>query len=268
MEPEEQTGESAVEELQPKEVADSTAAKTDQSPVENAPAEEEAEPAAGVWAVSTAESIQSEPGLPPQRHRRTRLRRGLYVLSALLIVFLLGAGVVGLLLYLPAQQELSQANEQLRDAEGRISELQDQTATLEPLPGQLDQANAQLRDAERRISELQDQVTTLEPLPTELDNVSRHAAVLGVLADVNAARLALAGGDTASARLYLSATPERLGRLTEALGKEHDAVTSAMQKRLELIVKEIGRESKLAQTDLDALANQLMQLEATFLEVP
>ena len=38
-----------------------------------------------------------------------------------------------------------------------------------------------------------------------------------------------------------------------------------MQKRLELIVKEISSEPKLAQTDLDALANQLMQLEASFL---
>ena len=231
-------------------------------------AKEEAEPRMGAWDVSMAESMQPEPELPPQRQRRTRLRRGLYGLGALLILFLLGAGVVGLLLYRPAQQELNQANEQLQDAEGRIGELQDQMATLEPLPGQLDQAKAQLRDAEGRISELQDQVATLEPLPAQLDNVSRHAAVLGVLADVNAARLALAAGDTASARLYLSATPERLDRLAEALGKEHDAVASAMPKRLELIIKEIGPERTLAQTDLDTLANQLMQLETTFLEVP
>jgi hypothetical protein len=268
MEPKEQTGESASEELQPKDAQDAATATPEQPFVKVTAAQKEAQPEPGAPDISTAESIQPEPDLPPERQRRSRVRRGLYGFGVLLIFFLLGAGLVALLLYGPAQQELDQANKQLRDADGRISELQDQVAALDPLPAQLDEANAQLKDAEKRLSELQLQVTALEPLPDQLDNASQHAAVLGVLADVNAARLALTGGDTASARLYLSATPERLSRLAETLGKEHDAVANAMQKRLELIVKEISRERKLAQTDLDALANQLMQLEMTFLEVP
>ena len=219
LEHEEQTGESVADELQPNEVADPGAAEPELSLVEETPPEEELDPQASAWDVSTAESATPEPEPPLARQRRTRLRRGLYALGALLIVFLLGAGLIGLLLFRPAQQELNEANEQLRDAEGRSSELQGQLAALEPLPAQLDQAQAQLRDAERRISELQDQVATLDPLPAQLDNVSRHAAVLGVLADVNAARLALAGGDTASARLYLRRRPYGLVAWPRHLGR-------------------------------------------------
>jgi hypothetical protein len=237
MEHEEQIGKSAAEESQPKEQADSAVAGSELFLVEESLAEEELEAEVRAPDVSTAESATPELEPLPKPRRRTRLRRGLYGLGGLLIVFLLGAGLVGLLLYRPAQLELDEANEQLRDAEERIGELEDQVATLELLPDQLDES-------------------------------SRHAAVLGVLADVNAARLALAGGETASARLYLSATPERLTRLTEALGKEHEPVTSAMQQRLDLITKEISSEPEVAQNDLDALANQLMQLEMTFLELP
>ena len=97
-----------------------------------------------------------------------------------------------------------------------------------------------------------------------MDAVSLHILLLRILADVNASRLALTADDPNSAYLYLKPTQDRLHELDDLLGSEHRQVVEAMRKRLELVASELKRDPDIAQSDLDVLADTLLQLESIF----
>ena len=171
---------------------------------------------------------------------RRLLRKFFYGLAIFLLVVAAGWLTAYMVLYRPAARALNQANREIEEANQRITELEDQVATF---------------------SSLQDKNQILQE---ELDAARLHILLLRILADVNASRLALTADDPNSAYLFLKLTQDRLHELGNLLGSEHSQVVEAMQKRLELVASELKRAPVIAQSDLDVLADALLQLESIF----
>ena len=187
----------------------------------------------------------NEGSLPKSPSRfRVFLKRMVILLVLLLVVFAAGWLTNWQLKFRPTSVKLTDSEADLLTAKQQIAELENKLAIL--------------KDIEQEKLLLQDAYN---------DN-RMHVALLRLLSDFNAARLALVDEDPASARLYLKPTPERLVELEEYLGPAHAEVISNMQKRLVLIDAEISSDPATALTDLSVLANHLLQIEGVFFAVP
>jgi hypothetical protein len=165
------------------------------------------------------------------RFTRTLLRW----FAAFLIAFLLGALAVYWFLYRPQAEELAEVRSQAEGAQQRVAE-------LEVYQSQNDALRAEQRET----------------------NVQVY--ILRALADVNAARLALATEDVDTARDALSNTGRDLTSLSNLVGSDQRAQLAAMQDRLTLAVNEMGRDAFAAQSDLGVLETNLRQLESELIE--
>lgn len=166
----------------------------------------------------------------------------------LLIVFGLGLLTGIFLLYQPATRENSQNVAQW---------------TVE-----MDAANAQIADLQDQISDLNEQVLALEPLKdanNELlaaqDGYQLHIAILDARVDVTSALLAMAGGEDAVARITLEKTAGTLDKISKLLEADQREVITSMKGRLDLVMGEIDEDPYAAQSDLDVLSTNLLQLE-------
>lgn len=190
----------------------------------------------------TTEEID-EIGAPvaePETRSQRFLRLSIRWLAGILILFGLGVIAAVFLLYRPTTQALSQAGDDLTQAEQRVAELEAEVDRLQSLEGEN------------------------EALLEELNQAQLHIQILSALSDVNAARLDLANDDVASARLDLTNTTETLERLGELVAPEQQEAVQAMQDRLDLALAEVDRDAFAAQSDLRVLATNLVQLENTF----
>ena len=195
-------------------------------------------------AADSEPKIDNKPASAPSKSRFQRIvQRSLAGLIVLIVIFGAGALTIGLVYLQPANQELVQTEQELTQAEARIKELEKLVTELDTL------------SAERQ---------TLEE---ELVTSQTHIALLRILTDVNAARIALGSEDLASAKLYLSKTPQKIEQLGVYLGAEREAVDSMLQ-RLKLVNDEISRNKNAALTDLALIASQLIQIENTFFAAP
>lgn len=188
-----------------------------------------------------------EPGPTPAKPEsafRRFLRRAVRWVLALAIAFALGALAVAWLFYRPKVEELGQARAGLQQAQGQITELQAEVERLSAL------------DAERQT------------LQANLETMETRLAILSALEDIQAARLALATEDEASARASLSNTASALEGLANRVEPEQRDLLEAMQNRLKLALEEMGRDAFAAQSDLGVLAANLTQLENSYLETP
>lgn len=190
------------------------------------------------------ESTTIDEPVPDSVGFRSRLRRLLrklfYGLAIFLLVVAAGWLAASLVLYRPAARALNQASREIEEANQYIAELEEQVATL---------------------SSLQDENQSLQE---ELDAARLHILLLRIQADVNASRLALKDDDPDSAYLFLKPTQDRLHELDNLLGSEHRPVVEAMRKRLDLVASEMKRDPDIAQSDLDVLADTILQLESIF----
>jgi hypothetical protein len=180
------------------------------------------------------------PEAPPETRGRRVLRLAIRWLAALLIVFGLGVLATALLFYRPTTEELSGVQRELQGARQRIAELESEVDRLQTLESENQALEEELEGAELRIQ------------------------ILSALSDVNAARLALADEEIASAQEHLAGTPETLERLEGLVDSQQREEVTAMQNRLELALEEIERDQFAAQSDLRVLATNLEQLDDTF----
>ena len=176
------------------------------------------------------------------------LRRLLRWLIGLLVVFILGAVAATLVLYRPAAEKLLQAQSALKQVQGQIADQQAKKDSLN-----------------RRLTEVQARVETLEAdnqtLQAELEAAGLYATLLSALVDLTGARLALASNDPASARVYLSNMPAALENLSALLGVRERTLVVPMQRRLEQAVDNLEGDQYATQSDLNVLANNLVQLK-------
>jgi hypothetical protein len=208
-------------------------------------------PEAGEKPGEPAEPIGPEDDLTLEDEKPARpswARRALRWVVGLLVVFGLGFVVSLFALYLPASREL-------RDVRGRMVQAQ----------AQVDAVNDQLNEQGEGISRLEADNAALRD---ELTDADLHVHILATLADVRSAQFALAEGEPARAKVHLTNTPETLQELEQLVGSEQMDLVTAMGDRMDLILSELEEDTFAAQSDLDVLANSLIQLENTFFAGP
>lgn len=183
----------------------------------------------------------------PSRAARA-FTRGLRWTLVFLIVF--GAGILLALFawYRPAVSLLNAANQQIAEVESQTSQ---------------------------RITSLQAEASTLPELQTQnqelgsaLTQAQLHVTILSARADVAAAQLALAQQEPTKARLALSKTGETLKTMGTLLQTDQVKLAADMQNRLELAISEIGENQNAAESDLEVLATDLLELENAYFAKP
>lgn len=143
------------------------------------------------------------------------------------------------------------------------------------LSSQVAQLTTEKTDLEARVAALEADVEALEPLETEneslqalLDDERLHVGLLSALKDVQQAQLNLALEQVDAARVSLSRTEEKLGDLQELLPADQQGVVDGMVQRLNLVLDGMSADAFAAQSDLEVLANSLLQLENTLFASP
>jgi polyhydroxyalkanoate synthesis regulator phasin len=144
-----------------------------------------------------------------------------------------------------------------------------------PQRSQLTAAESQVQSLQQQVSSLQNQVKTLTPLDTtnkslqqQVNQQNLHTYILSARTDVAQAQLALAKQDTAKASLALSKTDQTLMMMGKLLPANQQKLVQDMQSRLSLAKSEIDSNSYAAQSDLDVLANSLVDLENSLFTTP
>jgi hypothetical protein len=203
-----------------------------------------------------SEGESSQPpqgGLPPapaESKSRRFFRHLIRWAAGVLIVFGLGLLTGIFLLYRPAvqkaeaaqqtaQTEMQQASDQITDLEGQVADLEGRVDALQSLKD----ANTQLLAAQ--------------------EDLKLHIAILDARLDVANALLALSRSepDSASALIILDQTGATFDRIGQFLANEQLDTLTKMKQRLELVLTEIENDPYAAQSDLDVLATNLLQLE-------
>ena len=161
-----------------------------------------------------------------------------------LVLFGLGAAITLWALYLPQRSQLVAANSEVQSLQGQVSDLQNQVKTLTPLG------------------------TTNQNLQQQINQENLHTSILSARTDVALAQLALAKQDTAKANLALSKTDQTLSKIGNLLPANQQKLVQDMQSRLTLAKSEIESNSYAAQSDLDVLANSLVDLENSLFTGP
>jgi polyhydroxyalkanoate synthesis regulator phasin len=190
--------------------------------------------------IPAAEETWGE-GIPPGPSLATRLLR--WFLFAL-ILFGLGVAVTLWALYSPQRRQLDAAENEIQSLQQQVGNLQNQVKTLTPLE------------------------TTNKSLQQQTNQQNLHTYILSARTDVAQAQLALAKQDTAKASLALSKTDQTLTMVGDLLPASQQKLVKDMQSRLTLAKSEIESNSYAAQSDLDVLANSLVDLENSLFTSP
>lgn len=192
------------------------------------------------------EKIEQPEERAPETESKARrfFRQALRWVLGVMIVFGLGYLAAIFALYRPTSQELSQAR-------GELETTRDQIATLEA-----------------RVEELKPLETENEELLAAQDEYELHIAILDARLDISTARLALVQGDIAKTQITLRNTDETLAKIKTLLPTSQSEIVTAMEDRLELTLSEIEDDPYAAQSDLDVLATNLLQLEDSLFSSP
>jgi hypothetical protein len=91
---------------------------------------------------------------------------------------------------------------------------------------------------------------------------------LVVLADVRAAQASLAQNESEQALSLLSGVPDGLEALQAAVPGESQGEVDSMMSRVTLAIEGIETDQFAAQSDLEVLANSLIQLENNLFVTP
>ncbi len=214
----------------------------DSLPEAPAPPEEVSPPDSFTPPPAEAESTPS-----PSR-ARTFLRKALRWLIGLFIVFALGYLTAFFTIYQPLANKYAQVTSDAQKAADQITSLQ----------ADLEAANAQADALQEKLKALAAERDTLQE---EVDAAELHFYTLRALSDVQGARLALAGEDLDTARVYLSKTPTYLETMQSLADSDMQDAIKDMQQRLTLVRGELEDNPDTAATDLAILADWLRQFE-------
>jgi type II secretory pathway component PulM len=187
---------------------------------------------------------QNEKPVKPESQPKPRKRNILRWALVFLIVFGLGVLVTLFTLYIPQREALQAGETKLKEADQKIADLQ------------------------KRIDSLTSLETKNQTLQTDQKNDALHTNLLMARVDIASAQLALAKNDPAKARVALTKTPKTLDTLASLMEQNQQKIVQDMQSRLKLAASEIGNNNYAANSDLDVLANGLVQLENSFFSTP
>jgi hypothetical protein len=204
---------------------------------------EEEAPQAGEEEIEQPEEEAPEEAVEESKARRF-FRQALRWVLGVLIVFGLGYLTAIFALYRPTTQKLGQTR------------------------GELEVARDQIDTLEARVEELKPLEAENEELLAAQDEYELHIAILNARLDVAMARLALVQGDIAKAQITLRNTDETLAKIKNLLPEAQSDIVTAMEDRLELTLSEIEDDPYAAQSDLDVLATNLLQLEDSLFSSP
>lgn len=196
------------------------------------------------------ESLPEPEEIPQETQGRLNLalRQGIRWVFGILILLGLGflAGIY--LLYRPAVEK------------GEI------TATQ--LSAELAAANDKISELENKVSTLNTEIASLQPLKERNDallvenqELNLHIAILDARVDVANAQLALESNDNAQARITLNQTSLALNTIEVLLEVDQKEVADDLQQRLSLVMDELEDDPFAANSDLDVLETKLLQLE-------
>ncbi len=172
------------------------------------------------------------------------IRLALRWLAIFMVIFALGFLTAYLTLYRPQANDLGQTQTSLEQANQKNVTLQNSIDTLTPL-------QAKNQDLQNQLNQ---------------DNV--HIALLTIARDVMTARVALAQNDAAAVRLSLSKTGDRIKTLQGLLTSDQQQSAGDMQQRLKLVLDELDSNKHAAQSDLEVLSTDLLQMENTLFTAP
>ncbi len=193
---------------------------------------------------------EEEPLEPPKPESKVKVffKKLLRWTVGILIVFGLGLLTGIFVLYRPAAQDAA---------------LEIQTRQSE-----LNEAESQIFDYESRVLDLESQVEKLQVLQVKNDELlaaqdgfKLHVALLDARLDIANAQLALSQKDTASARIILDKTANTFNTITSLLAPDQQEAVTSMKQRLELVMSELETDVFAAQSDLNVLATNLLQME-------
>ncbi len=187
--------------------------------------------------IPSESTAAAEQTLPKESRTSHFFKTALRWLFGILIVFGLGALTVIFLLYTPTRQTLQQTQAELTAANQKITDLENQV---------------------QKLSALENKNTALQK---ELDASVLHIKLLKALADVDSARLALAGNDPAAAKNALSNTASTIKDIDTLAGSSQSEAVKFIQDRLNLVLSEIDTDVATAQTDLGVIATKILELE-------
>jgi len=218
-------------------------------PVEEAvvPEAEMIEPLEGL---PTEEELAVEEKVEESKARRF-FRKLIRWTAGLLIIFGLGLITSIIVFYRPA----------VKEAETTIQQLKSDISAKEDT----------ILDLQEQITDLKSQIAELEPLEGANNDLlaaqadfQLHIAILDARLDVANAMLSLKGDDIAQARVVLNNTGKTLETISELLEPGQRDVVVAMVQRLDLVLSEIEEDPYAAESDLDVLSTNLLQLEDAF----
>ena len=196
--------------------------------------------------------VKTEAVEPEAESRARRFFRRLFRwVVGLLIVFGLGVIAALFLVYRPTAGKLDEMSNQLAQSNQQVAALEDKIGDLE---SQIE-ALSVLKNANQELQE-------------GLDQAELHIHILSALANVHAAQFALTLKDVANAQVKLNKTPKTLNELRELIDPGQRQAIDSMVQRLELTIRELESDRFAAQSDLDVLANSLIQLENSYFAAP
>jgi hypothetical protein len=210
---------------------------------ETTPEEQPDEPISGDIIQPPAKE-EKKPGsqpAPPTKSKPVIWRRLFRGLMTVLILVGLGAVVTIMTVYLPARRERDQARAEL----AMLSQ----------------QSSSNMQAANQEIDRLSNYASDNENLKKQLAQTELLLVVTQLRLDVSAAQLALVNEDGAKARLALSKTATELTRLGSLLPEAQTKVVEDLQARLKLALEEIDDHPYAARSDLDVMANLLLELD-------
>jgi hypothetical protein len=188
----------------------------------------------------TAEGPRSEANL--ETHPQNSTKRGvLRWMGLALVTFGLGALLMVLLLYVPAQQKLNQVDAGLKQANAALTERSNQVTGLE---------------------------ADKHGLQKQLDAATMHLYLLKTLSGVRGASLGVASSDYAGVRLSLMQASAALDALVPLITPDQKDVVTAMQKDAAQALVAAKTDLRSAQPALDQLAKNMNQLENSLFPSP
>jgi cell division protein FtsL len=194
------------------------------------------------------EAVLVEAEVEEESKARQIFRRLIRWTAGLLIIFGLGFITAIFTLYRPAVQgsevKIQQLNADINSKESKILDLQNQ-----------------ISDLNNQIAELMPlEKTNNDLLATQVD-FQLHVAILDARVDIATALLSLKEDDNAQALVILDKTDQTLDTIGRLLEPAQRDVVASMTQRLELVMSEIDDDPYAAESDLDVLATNLLQLE-------
>jgi hypothetical protein len=140
----------------------------------------------------------------------------------------------------------------------RLAEMNQAKADLKAVTLKLNQTEGTLAAAQKYLSEA---TAKYEMVQTDLATEKNHTALLGLLAEVNEARSALARKDGAAARLNLKNSRDLLEAYLPIVQAHSAEMAQTFDTRMNLVQSEFSRDPETALADLDLLAGGLKNLE-------